>query len=149
MKRDRRLRQLHRDATRIRDEGHGVWQTAIYPREDLVTLLPLADAGDRRAIQVLEALTDLLMAIEAAPTNQPMLCLTCDNAFRHDTPPAALVLTHAYRDDPSHAICHGICATCCRQWSPAERDTAVTDTIRRLLIPDLRRLPPINAPGKA
>jgi hypothetical protein len=140
---------LQRHAERIRDEGQGVWQIAIYSRSDFAAMIAAANTGHRHAQQVLDVACQLIAAALDASADALMLCLTCDTAFDIITLPEAVVLVHAWRDDADHALAHGLCPTCCQRWNRSERETAVTDTLRRLLISDLKRVQISNPSGNA
>jgi hypothetical protein len=132
-----RLRQLQ-------SEGQGVFRIEAFHSSDVPALFLASEAGDIGAIRTAGLIGQFLRMITTA--RPPALCLLCDNELSPAALPPTILIMTAQRDDPSTAIVNGLCVTCAGK---PELEAAVLDTYRDTLIPDLRRLPPFEAPGRA
>ena len=147
-KRRKERARLRQGLEVMRVEGQGIWQTSIYNRAGVADLMTGALAGDRRAKDIAGVVARMIRHVETACP--PMLCLTCDNEVTATSMPAAFVVMHADRDDPTQAACNVICEAChARNPSPMALAPSVTDAIRVRIIPDLRVIQPVNDEGHA
>lgn len=149
-KAERKAREaLTRHVEQMHADGQGVWQLTVYNLAGAAEQTAKAVAGDPYARAVVRALDSLIRNTRTA--NPPMLCLTCDNTLSENFAPMALVLMHAKRDDPHGTVANGICPDCCarHRFDMDRIGHAASAAYGKMLISDLRILPPINHPGHA
>ena len=136
----------------ITTEGGGVYRLGLYTPEQMASLLSRADDGDADAEQMVRVVSKALRAITAfdAPDGAAApLCLLCDTVFWKHELPEVIGIMHAARDDPSQAVVNGVCSSCRARHRTLEAiETAVLEKYRTM-IPELRVLPPLGAPGRA
>jgi hypothetical protein len=142
----KRRRILKEGLEEIRLEGQGVWQIAIYSVEGMLESLIRGMTGDAKAQHLAIVIGQFIQAIDAA--DPPAMCLLCDHEFSRDAGPLALVILHAYRDDPRNVLGHGICGACwAKKPSAFALSSLVTDYYRKNVINDLREVPQPSEPG--
>jgi hypothetical protein len=142
----KRRRILKAGLEEIRLEGQGVWQIAIYSIEGMLESIMRGLAGDAEAQRLAIVIGQFILAIDRA--DPPAMCLLCDHEFSRDAPPLALVILHAYLDNPRHALGHGICDACwAKNPSASALSSLVTDYYRKNVISDLREVPQPSEPG--
>jgi hypothetical protein len=148
-KRKRSIQALQDRLEDIHAEGQGVWQISIYGLDAVVEVMAAALAGSKTATGIALALEHLSQGvIRSGRTAEPVMCLLCDSAFKQERMPAAWILVHARRDDPTHAAGHGVCSNCLHRYPDMNAlGIAITDYYRANAISDLRLLPPISEPG--
>jgi hypothetical protein len=103
-------RKLDHAAKQMRAEGQGIYQLQIVTPTTTLPIVIQALAGDPFAIGLLKVISRFFTAVEK--TQPSPLCPTCDNELSLATPPDAVVIMTAARDDPSMAIINGLCPEC-------------------------------------
>jgi hypothetical protein len=144
--------KLARGFRTVQREGGGVYELALFHAADLAALFRAAKHGDRNARRYSDLVAGLVRQIRAhvVPDRTAPLCLLCDAVFWRDgESPAAVVVVHAHRDQPTKAIGTVLCTRCCAAHQPQERLTATVLDKLRGTIPGLRELPPLLPPGTA
>jgi hypothetical protein len=142
------LYQLRKGIHRLHDEAAGVLEVKIVRFCDLPALAQAAAGGDCFARRTLDVLAKFLDGVGRAPRRSPSLCATCPRVLRRSK--FACVAAWPSRDDPSNAICFGVCVTCAADGSDANIGIKAAAFLRRIW-PESRLLDAnqIHAGGRA
>jgi hypothetical protein len=104
--------------------------------------------GDAAATTLVQAIIRIVAAAHSEDTSQRPICLTCDQAFEHSTPPACFVVFRPERDDPSWVIVNALCARCLGK-PASELKRAIMEIWHQTAQPSLRAINLHHTPGHA
>ena len=101
------------DLQTLQDEAAGVMGFHLLRPSDVPELLGCAAYGDRDALQLVNALSDLLVRIATAPRDNPTLCSCCCHQLRRTGFAGfSVIVATAERPNASRCLALAICDQC-------------------------------------
>ena len=97
-------------AERFTSEAGGLAKLHVFSISDFQALMVAVTLGDADAVRLSCAIRQVIDQIEAAPTSDPALCMSCHN--RLDRATFHVLILQPSRDDYDRALGFGCCGEC-------------------------------------